>query len=114
MNIIDSITNLNELATLPTIVTRIMRMLDSEDVNVRELSGIIEHDPSLTLKILRVVNSPVYATRQEIVNVSDAIMLIGFRKLTNLILGVSVFSMFWLSKRQGAAEVINKFWYHSS
>ncbi len=114
MSIVDNITNFKELATLPSVATKLIQMLEEEEVDLQKITGIIEKDPSLTAKLLRVANSPIYGTRREINNLQQAVMMIGFSKLTNIVLGVSIFSKFWLGRKKGATEIMNKFWYHSS
>lgn len=113
MSVISSILGTKELVTLPAIATNVLRMLENENVELKEIVRIIQTDPSLSVKILKIANSPLYATRREITSIQQAIMLIGFNKLVNIILGVSIFSKFWLSTKQGAEELMNKFWIHS-
>lgn len=114
MATVDEIVNAKEFATLPAVATKVLNLLEQDDVDVHELLKIIETDPTLTLKLLRIANSPLYATRREISSVQQAIMMIGFSKLTNIVLGISIFSKFWLSTKKGAMELMNQFWWHSS
>lgn len=111
---IDEILNAKEFATLPTVASKILRVLDKHDPDLNEVYSIIESDPTLTIKLLKIANSPLYATLREISTVKQAIMLLGLNKLTNIVLGVSIFSKFWLASQKGAAELMNKFWWHSS
>ncbi len=110
---IESIVNTKELITLPTIATNVLRMLESDNTDIRDITNIIQLDPALSIKILKIANSPFYATRREITSIHQAVMLIGFNKLINIILGVSIFSKFWLSTKPGAEELMNHFWLHS-
>lgn len=113
MTTLDAIVNTKELITLPTIATNVLRMLENDNTDVRDIANIIQSDPALSIKILKIANSPLYATRREINSIQQAIMLIGFNKLINIILGISIFSKFWLSTKPGAEELMNKFWLHS-
>jgi HD-like signal output (HDOD) protein len=114
MSVIETIVNTKDLATLPAVANRALEMLKNEDIDLYSISKVIETDPSLTVKLLRVANSPLYATRAEIHSVQQAIMLMGFSKLTNIVLSVSIFSKFWLGTKKGAAELMNQFWQYSS
>lgn len=113
-SIIDAIVNTKELATLPAVATHVLRMLEVKDVDIREVVKILQNDPALSLKILKIANSPIYATRREISSVQQAVMLIGLNRLVNIVLGVSIFSKFWLSTQKGAEDLMNKFWWHSA
>ncbi|MBM2813508.1 MAG: metal-dependent phosphohydrolase [Ignavibacteria bacterium] len=114
MSLLDNIINYKELATLPSVTKRVMDLLQDDDVDVRRIARIIERDPVLAFKVLRVVNSPVFATPTRITSIHQAIMLMGFSRLTNIVLSVSIFSRFWFAKHKGVERLMNKFWWHSS
>ncbi|MDQ1265992.1 MAG: hypothetical protein QG635_1144, partial [Bacteroidota bacterium] len=113
-SIIDKIVDFKELATLPAVPKRVLDMLKNEDINVRDIARVIERDPVLAFKVLKVVNSPVFASPYRITSIHQAIMLMGFSRLTNIVLSVSIFSRFWFSKNKGIERLMNKFWWHSS
>jgi HD-like signal output (HDOD) protein len=112
MSLINSIVQTKEFAALPTITTKILELLEKDDIGVQNIVRVIETDPSLTLKLIRIANSPLYGAKSEINSVYHATMLIGFSKLTNIVLGVSIFSKFWLSQKKGIKELMDKFWLH--
>jgi HD-like signal output (HDOD) protein len=113
MSVIDSIISTKELVTLPAVATSVLRLLENDNSDLKDIVRIVQTDPSLSIKILKISNSPLYATKREITSIQQAIMLIGFNKLINVVLGVSIFSKFWLSTKPGAEELMNKFWWHS-
>lgn len=56
-------------------------------LNVKQISALVKRDPSLTYRLLRIVNSPVYATRQVVSSIQDALVLVGdemFRRVAML------------------------------
>lgn len=56
-------------------------------MNVQRVSALVKRDPSLTYRLLRMVNSPMYATHKKVTSIQDALMLIGddmFRRLAML------------------------------
>ncbi len=114
MTLIEDIIHTNEFATLPSITSGILEMLDRDEVFIHELTKLIESDPALTMRLLRVANSPLYGVRGQIKTLRNAIMKMGFRRLTNIVLSVAIFSKFWLSTTKGAADIMDKFWYHSA
>ncbi|MBX3042511.1 MAG: HDOD domain-containing protein [Candidatus Kapabacteria bacterium] len=103
-----------EFATLPAVVTKILELLESEEVDIRAVSGLIEADAPLTLKLLRVANSPLYALRSEVSSIHQAILHLGLNRLTNIVIGVSIFSKFLLSKNKSINSLLEEFWWHSS
>jgi putative nucleotidyltransferase with HDIG domain len=103
-----------EFATLPAVATKVLNLLEDDNVEIKDISSVIETDASLTLKILRVANSPLYATRAEINSIQQAIMNLGLNRLTNIVLGVSIFSKFLISSNKDIAGLVERFWWHSS
>lgn len=114
MKLINSLIETQEFATLPPVAMKVLALLEDENLDVRDLSKVIEADASLTLKLLRVANSPLYATRSEIRTIHQAIITLGLNRLTNIVLGVSIFSKFLISSQKHAAELMEKFWWHAS
>jgi HD-like signal output (HDOD) protein len=76
------------LPTFPSIVVKLNEAVSSPKSNFSVFSDIIKLDPSLTLKILKLANSPLYKRNDDIVNLEDAIGLIGLKATKNLILSV--------------------------
>ncbi|MDX9791070.1 MAG: HDOD domain-containing protein [Candidatus Kapabacteria bacterium] len=112
-NVLDFIQT-QEFATLPQVVSKILELLGDEEVDVRAVAGLIETDAPLTLKLLKVANSPLYGQRTEVNTIIHAIQQLGINRLTNIVIGVSIFSKFFLSKNQAVNHLLEEFWWHSS
>ncbi len=114
MSFINALIETQEFATLPPVAAKVLQLLEDDNIDVRDIAQIIETDASLTLKLLRVANSPLYATRTEITSIQQAIITLGLNRLTNIVLGVSIFSRFLMNSQKQAAEIMQKFWWHAS
>ncbi len=114
MSMIENIIETQEFATLPAVAGKILNLLEDENVNIREISQVIEADASLTLKLLRVANSPLYGTRSEINSIQQAIVTLGLSRLTNIVLGVSIFSKFLFTTNKDVIKLMEQFWWHTS
>jgi c-di-GMP phosphodiesterase len=55
----------------------ILEVLQKDPVDIDRLSQLIKCDASLTYRLLRLVNSPLCATRQEITSIKAALLLLG-------------------------------------
>lgn len=56
-------------------------------MDFKQVSGMVKRDPSLTYRLLRMVNSPIYATRKTISSIHSALVLVGeemFRRMVML------------------------------
>jgi len=66
---------------------KIMEQLHKEPVDLHELSKQVERDAALTYRLLRLVNSPINAIRQEVRSIESALMVVGeemFRRMATL------------------------------
>jgi putative nucleotidyltransferase with HDIG domain len=100
------------LPALPTVVYRLLKLVESPTSTATDLSEVISKDQALTARILRLVNSSFYALRCEVVKVSHAIALLGFVAMKNLALGLGVVDMFGRG-REGGELNGPAFWEHS-
>ncbi len=99
------------LASFPDIYHRIVEVLNNPRSSVTHMADVVSKDPSLTAKLLRLVNSPLYGFPSSIDSISRAIALIGINELSMLALGVSVIERF----KGIPAECVDmkRFWTHS-
>ncbi len=80
---------LNEIKSiepLPQVALQVMALSEKEEVTPRELIVLIQTDPGLTAKVLRLSNSAFYGFAREIGSLEDAGNLLGTRSLFNLVL----------------------------
>jgi putative nucleotidyltransferase with HDIG domain len=106
------LSRIRTLPTLPTIVYRLLKLVESATSTATDLGDVIAKDQALTARILKLVNSSFYALRCEVVKVSHAIALLGFVAIKNLALGLGVVDMF--GRGNGGGELDGEaFWAHS-
>lgn len=82
------------LFALPDVVLRVNALLDSPEVNAREISDVVELDPGLATGVLHLANSPLYGQHGKVDTVARAIDLIGRRALREILLATSVVKVF--------------------
>jgi c-di-GMP-related signal transduction protein len=66
---------------------QLLQALSEEPMDIPRVSSLVKRDASLTYKLLRMVNSPLYATRKVIHSIHGALVLIGdemFRRVAML------------------------------
>ncbi len=79
-----------DLPVPPETTMQVMQACSHNDVDQRELSVLIEHDPLLSAELLRLVNSPFYGFSYQVKSISRAVNLLGHRALRNLALCIAV------------------------
>ena len=65
----------------------ILELLQNETIDLHKLTRLVKRDASLTYRLLRFINSPVCAMRQEVRSVQAALMAVGeetFRRIATL------------------------------
>lgn len=114
-NILDKLIATQEFATIPSVTMKILELLENdEDIDIRVLSNLIETDASLTLKLIKVANSPLFAMRGDISSVQQAIITLGLDRVTNIVLGISIFSKIVYTSNKEFQEIIEKYWWHTA
>ncbi|QJT07902.1 HDOD domain-containing protein [Oceanidesulfovibrio marinus] len=107
----DLVTRHVSLVSFPDIYVRIAEVLNDPLSSASHLADVVAKDPSLSTKLLRLVNSPFYGFPAKIESISRAISLIGSRDVTNLALGISVLSYFEMIPPDSLD--VHSFWLHS-
>ena len=65
----------------------ILQMLRDDSIELRKLTRLVKRDASLTYRLLRLVNSPMCAVRQEVSSIQAALLAVGeetFRRIATL------------------------------
>jgi EAL and modified HD-GYP domain-containing signal transduction protein len=65
----------------------ILQMLRDDSIELRKLTQLVKRDASLTYRLLRLVNSPMCAVRQEVSSIQAALLAVGeetFRRIATL------------------------------
>ena len=101
----------SKLGSLPAIVFRIFDAMDDPNSTATNIGQIINDDPALTGRLLKLVNSPFYGFSSKVDTVYRAIALIGHRELRSVVLAASAVKVF----NGVPAELVNMpmFWRRS-
>jgi putative nucleotidyltransferase with HDIG domain len=89
-NIERIVAKIGDLPAMPEIVREVMEVTGDPNVAVSEVSALIEKDPALTAKLLKVSNSSYYGMRQVVGTLKLALVILGVKEVRNIVLGVSV------------------------
>jgi putative nucleotidyltransferase with HDIG domain len=111
-NIDHVLDRLGELPAMPSKVAEVLRVTDDPVATMDDLNAVIERDPALTAKILKVSNSPYYGMRQFVGTLKLALVILGVREVRNIILGVAVLDTFGSDASMRLLEP--DYWKHSN
>lgn len=86
--------DLGELPSAPVVYMKLVERLDEPDTSVEEIAEIVERDIAISAKLLRVVNSALFRTSQEIATVKMAASYLGLNVIKNLVLSTEISNQF--------------------
>lgn len=72
--------------SVPVVAVELMRISRQEDVEMRKIVALLEQDPLLTAQALKIAQSALYAGRGKIRTIHDAVMRLGLRILSDVVL----------------------------
>jgi HD-like signal output (HDOD) protein len=98
------------LPPFPDVANRVLAMVNNEDVGARQISEVINLDPTFTAEILRVANSPLFGVAREISTVQHAVSLVGLNRIKAM---ATIIALSTVVKSSLRIEVLRKFWIHS-
>ncbi len=85
---------LQDIRTLPVVAMAVNELINDPNSSSADIADVLKKDQVLTAKILRLVNSSYYAIPGGVADVQRALAFLGFNTLAQLVLGLSVFSLF--------------------
>lgn len=98
------------IPTLPAVVARLLAVYASEDYSLADIIVIIERDPSISTRLLRLANSAYCGAPSEVCTVSGAVMLLGSATVQGLSLGASLLKPWEVAL---APNAVREVWTHS-
>lgn len=107
----DLMEKLKDIPTLPIVAMRVTELINDPNSSASDIAEILKKDQVLTAKILRLANSSYYAIPGGVSNVQRALAFLGFNTLAQLILGLSVVSLFKDAENTGFSMMA--FWKHA-
>jgi putative nucleotidyltransferase with HDIG domain len=84
---------IDRMQAFPVSVQNILKLTRDAGSAPRELVEVIQRDPIVTIKVLRVVNSAYYSLPRQVTSIDHAVVLLGFNTIKNLALGIAAVGM---------------------
>jgi len=100
-----------ELPALPEIYLKISNLLESKSSDAYEIGMAVQTDPTLTGRILSLINSAYYGMSNQITSVAQAVSLLGRQQLKQILLGSVLSGVFQDYDNEHFS--LRDFWEHS-
>ena len=91
--LLERIETLRSLPTLPHILLRLIELCNRPENGLQEIARLINQDPALSERVLRLVNSAFYSNRK-ITTIGEALLLLGLEAVKNIAISSSVYQVF--------------------
>src|SRR5258706_3944341 len=104
------IINSKDLPTIPVLLARILAVVDGDRSSTRDLVEVMQRDPALTGRVLRLANSGFFGFARQVSTLPRAVMILGFSTVRSLALGVKVWEAFL---GHGSAS-LSELWEHAA
>ena len=102
-----------QLPTIPDVAFKIRRAINDHKANNAKIARVVQIDPSITARLIRIANSPLYRGRRKIESCPEALTRIGLKASQDIITAFAMKAVF-----QAKSPVIRKkmidLWSHSS
>ncbi len=102
----------NDIKTLPHVVTKLSKLINDEESTMKDFEDVIKIDPTLVVRLLRLVNSPFYGLTQKVDSISRAVAFIGMKNLQNIAVTDAMKNIFGSSKSSAGIFSKKQLWLH--
>ncbi|MCE5182688.1 MAG: HDOD domain-containing protein [Betaproteobacteria bacterium] len=99
------------MPAFPKSVQKILELTRNLNTDPKELVQVIEKDPVITLKILKVLNSAYFSLPNKITSINHSVVFLGFNTIKNLALSIA--SVGILPKKNAAHFDVQSYLLHS-
>jgi len=101
-----------QLPSLPEIALRIRKAVDEADTDIDQISRLMELDPALSARLIKVANSPVTRGTVPIKSMRDVVVRMGLKMTRSLVLSFSAAQLF-KTQHSALKKEMKKFYAHS-
>lgn len=98
------------LISFPEVCIRINAMVNDPKVSAADIGKVIQQDPALTARLLKIANSPLYGFASEIDTVSRAVTVLGNKEIRDLAFATSAIKAFNVKP---GLDSIEELWSHN-
>lgn len=97
------------LPTLPAIALKVRKAADDPNVNLNKMGDVIEQDPSLSARIIKIANSAYLGRTVKVTSVGQAVTRIGLMQIKNIATALAMEQLF-VSKNDLVKSSMNEVW----
>ena len=104
-------TLVERMPTFSQSVLRILELTSKGDASPKELVRLVEHDPILTMKVLKLVNSAYFGLGRQVTSIKQGVVYVGVNTVKHLAITIAAIGS--LPHENAAGFDMDAFWTHS-
>ena len=101
------------LPTIPDVSFKIRRAINDDKANNSKIARVVQIDPTITARLIKISNSPLYRGRRKIESCPEALTRLGLRAAQDIITAFAMKSVF-KAKSHIIQRKMAELWAHSS
>ncbi|SDU19330.1 HDOD domain-containing protein [Desulfobacula phenolica] len=100
-----------KLPSFPQVAAKLLKISGDKTSSLPDISKIVETDPSISIRVLEIVNSAMYGLGKKVTSLSEAVVFLGVDEIKRLAIGMTVFEKMF---KFGHAKQFDRllFWRH--
>jgi putative nucleotidyltransferase with HDIG domain len=106
------IRNIDQLPSMPSVITELIELTSNPDADLDEILALIEKDQALTAKLLKLCNSSYYGLSRQVSSLRNAVVLLGFKTVYKMVIALGT-SVFFKKENKGYGLSGIEMWRHS-
>lgn len=99
------------MPTFSQSVLRILEITSTGEAAPKELVRLVEHDPILTMKVLKLVNSAYFGLGRQVTSIKQGVVYVGVNTVKHLAITIAAIGS--LPRENAAGFDMDAFWTHS-
>lgn len=101
------------LPTIPDVSVKIRRAINEPNANSAKIARVVQIDPSITARLIKISNSPLYRGRRKIESCPEALTRLGLKAAQDIITAFALKAVF-NAKSPIIRRKMQELWAHSS
>ena len=75
------------IPSMPQVASRFLTIVQDPEFRYQDVVEVLSPDPAMTTEILRLANSPLFGVARQVTSLSQALALLGLKRVRSLVLG---------------------------
>jgi HD-like signal output (HDOD) protein len=101
------------LPTIPDVAQKIRKAINNENANSNSIARVVQIDPTITARLIKISNSPLYCGRRKIESCPEALTRLGLKTAQEIITAFAMKAIF-KAKSTTIKRKMLELWNHSS